>query len=133
MSTQICKIRGYGYKFSYNDQLFSFISKGDDEHDFLNIINKNFGYYTFRDWQNQDKKNKEPLLAVITDGMGGEYKYVLYIENAHYVDNSHYDEYWEINPRFDDWVKERAKDKIEIFLQRKLDSEPQMFDFKHWE
>ena len=132
MSIQICKIRGYGYKFSYDTQLFSFLSK-DDEHDFLNVINKNFNYFSFRNWQNQDKNNIEPLLAVIVDGMGGEYKYVLYIENVHYVDNTHFDDYWEINPRFDDWVKERAKDKIEMFLQRKLDEKPQMHNFKHFD
>lgn len=132
MSTQICKIRGYGYKFDYKEQLFPFL-KEDDEYDFLNVINKNFNYYSFRDWQCQDKKKIEPLLAVIIDGMGGEYKYVLYIEEVHYVDNTHFDDYWEIHPRFDDWVKERAKDKIELFLQRKLDREPQMFDFKHWD
>lgn len=131
MSTQICKIKGYGYKFNYKEQLFSFLNE-DDEYDFLDVIGKNFSYYDFRDWQSPDKKNLEPLLAVITDGMCGEYKYVLFIEEAHYINNTHWDDYWEINPRFDDWVKEIAKKRIECFLQRKLDTEPQMFKFEHW-
>ena len=83
-------------------------------------------------WQSQDKKNIEPLLAVVIDGMDGEYKYVVYIENAHYIENTLGDAYWDINPRFDDWVKDNAQEKIEIFLQRKLDRKPQMFDFEHW-
>lgn len=131
MSIQICKIKGYGYKFDYKEQLFSFLNE-DDEHDFLNVIGKNFSYYDFRDWQNQDKKNLEPLLAVITDGMCGEYKYVLFIEEVHYIENTMCDDYWEINPRFDEWVKENAQQKIETFLQRKFDEEPQMFSFKHY-
>lgn len=131
MSIQICKIKGYGYKFDYKEQLFSFLNE-DDEHDFLNVIGKNFSYYDFRDWQNQDKKNLEPLLAVITDGMCGEYKYVLFIEEVHYIENTICDDYWKINPRFDEWVKENAQQKIETFLQRKLDIEPQMFSFKHY-
>ena len=132
MSTQVCKIKGYGYKFSYDTLLFSYIDDKDKEWDFLDVINKEFSYYDFRDWQNQDKKNKEPLLAVIIDGMCGEYKYVLYIEEVKYVNNTHFDDYWEIHPRFDDWVKERAKDKIETFLQRKIDQEPRIFEFEHW-
>lgn len=131
MSTQICKIKGYGYKFNYNEQLFNFIDK-DIEPDFLEVIGKNFSYYDFRDWQSPDKKNLEPLLAVITDGMCGEYKYVLFIEEVHYINNTHWDDFWEINPRFDDWVIDCAKKKIETFLQRKLDIEPQMFSFKHY-
>ena len=98
----------------------------------MSVIGKNFSYYDFRDWQNQDKKNLEPLLAVITDGMCGEYKYVLFIEEVHYINNTHWDDYWEIHPRFDDWVKELTKEKIECFLQRKLDEEPQMFSFTHY-
>lgn len=132
MSTQACKIRGYGYKFNYKDNIFSFIKDADIEYDYLNIIGKNFSYYDFRDWQSQDKKNIEPLLAVVIDGMDGEYKYVIYIENAHYIENTLGDAYWDINPRFDNWVKDRAQKKIEIFLQRKLDRKPQMFDFEHW-
>ena len=131
MSTQICKIKGYGYKFNYSEQLFNFIDK-DNEFDFLEVIGKNFSYYDFRDWQSPDKKNLEPLLAVITDGMCGEYKYVLFIEEVHYINNTHWDDYWEINPRFDDWVKEITKNRIECFLQRKLDEEPQMFSFTHY-
>lgn len=132
MSTQICKIIGYGYKFDYKSPIFSFIDNIDTEYDFLDVIGKNFSYYQFRDWQCQDKNDLEPLLAVISDGMNGEYKYVLFIQNAHYIDNTHFDDYWEISPRFDDFVKDYAKNKIETFLQRKLDKEPQMFDFKHW-
>lgn len=132
MSTQACKIRGYGYKFNYKDNIFSFIKDADIEYDYLNIIGKNFSYYDFRDWQSQDKKNIEPLLVVIIDGMNGEYKYVVYVENAHYIENTLGDAYWDINPRFDDWVKDRAQEKIEIFLQKKLDRKPQMFDFEHW-
>jgi hypothetical protein len=132
MSTQVCKIRGYGYKFNYKDNIFSFIKDADIEYDYLNIIGKNFSYYDFRDWQSQDKKNIEPLLAVVIDGMNGEYKYVIYVENAHYIENTLGDAYWDINPRFDDWVEDNAQEKIEIFLQRKLDRKPQMFDFEHW-
>ena len=131
MSTQVCKIKGYGYKFNYNETLFSFLDE-DSEYDFLEVIGKNFSYYEFRDWQSQDKKNLEPLLAVITDGMCGEYKYVLYIEEVHYIENTHGDDYWEINPRFDNYVKEYAQKHIETFLKRKLDIEPQMFKFEHW-
>lgn len=132
MSIQACKIRGYGYKFNYKDNIFSFIKDADIEYDYLNIIGKNFSYYDFRDWQSQDKKNIEPLLAVVIDGMNGEYKYVVYVENAHYIENTLGDAYWDIYPRFDDWVKDHAQEKIEIFLQRKLDRKPQMFDFENW-
>ena len=132
MSVQICEIRGYGYKFEFSDNLFSFIND-DKESDFLDVINKNFSYYDFRDWQSQDKKNLEPLLAVITDGMCGEYKYVLYIEQVKYIENTHSDNFWKINPLFNEHIKEYAKQNIETFLQRKMNKEPQMFEFKHWE
>ena len=131
MSTQICKIKGFGYKFDYDEPLFSFIPDKDKEYDFLDIVNKNFGYYSFRNYRHNDSPDKR-LLSVVIDGMGGEYKYVLYIEKVEYVDNTHFDDYWELECRCDDWVKERAKNWIETFLQRKLDTEPQMFEFKHW-
>ena len=47
MSTQVCKIKGYGYKFNYNETLFSFLDK-DDEYDFLEVIGKDFSYYDFK-------------------------------------------------------------------------------------
>lgn len=128
MSVQICEIRGYGYKFEYSDNLFSFIND-DKECDFLDVINKNFSYYQFRDYQDKQK----PLLAVVIDGMNGEYKYCLYIEQVKYIENTHFDNFWKINPLFNEYVKEYTKQNIETFLQRKMNKEPQMFEFKHWE
>lgn len=129
MSTQICKIRGIGYKFKYEDLPFSFLDDTDKEYDFLEVINRNLNYYSLRDMKISEH---EALLGVVIDGMGGEYKYVLIVTEATYVDNTHYDEFWQHHFRDDEYVRQYAKEKIETFLQRKLDSEPEIVEFKHY-
>ena len=64
--------------------------------------------------------------------MSGEYIYVLFIEEASYIENSHGDNYWCNKYRYDDWVKKYAKENIETLLQKKLEM-PQEFDFHHYE
>lgn len=60
----------------------------------------------------------------IGDGMNGDYKYILIVTEATYVDNTHYDDFWQNKFRNDEYVREYAKEKLETFLQRKMDTEP---------
>lgn len=129
MSMQICRIRGIGYKFNYEDLPFSFLDNEDKEHDFLNVINRNLSYYSLRDMKINEN---ESLIGMVTDGMGGTYKYILVVTEATYVDNTHYDDYWQNKFRNDEYVREYAKQNIETFLQRKMDIEPQEFEFLHY-
>lgn len=127
MSIQVSRVKGFGYKFDYKENLFSHIDNSDDEYEFLEVIGLNYSYYEIK-----EDKRKSLNLKVVTDRMSGEYVYVLYLEEVSYIENSHGDEYWCNKYRYDDWVKKYAKEHIETFLGRKL-GEPQEFDFKHYQ
>lgn len=130
MSTQICQIKVFGYKFDYYEPVFSYIDR-EQEDEFVDKWGIPTGYYDFQSWKNT-KPYKNSCLAYISDGMCAEYKYFGYIKQVTYVDNTHGDYFWEINPRFDEWIMERTKPNLELLTQRKFDTEPQLFDFKHY-
>lgn len=127
MSIQVSRVKGIGYKFNYEEPLFSFIKDNDKEYDFIDIIGLNYSYYSAKK-DNRDDSN----LKIITDGMNGEYKYVLFLEEASYIDNSHGDSYWCKKYKYDNHTKKYAKENIETLLQRELGN-PIEFDFQHYE
>ena len=127
MSIQVSRVKGIGYKFNYEEPLFSFIKDKDKEYDFIDIIGLNYSYYSVKK-DNRDDSN----LKIITDGMDGEYKYVLFLEEASYIDNSHGDSYWCKKYKYDNHTKKYAKEHIETLLQREL-GDLMEFDFQHYE
>lgn len=129
MSTQACNIKGYGYKFNYDDLLFEHIKDLDLEYDLLEVIALNGSYYNTRDLKGGDRVSP---LRVYSDGMNGEFKYVLYVTEAHYIENTHGDNYWKNKYRNDDYVKKYAKQHIETFLNRKIDRDIENVDFEYW-
>ena len=137
MSVQACRIRGFGYKFDYKEPLFSFI-KGEDEeeifdneYNFTEVLGVNFGYYDMHDTPSDREKAK---LMVVTDGMNGYFKAVLYITQVidMYDTSGCYDQGWIRDFRNDDYIRKCAKEHIETFLQRKLDREPVELDFEYY-
>lgn len=137
MSVQACRIRGFGYKFDYEEHLFSFI-KGEDEeeifdneYNFINVLGLNFSYYDMCDTPSD--KNK-PKLMVVTDGMNGNYKAVMFITQVIDMYDTHgfYEQGWIRYFEDSEWLRKRAKENIETFLQRKLDREPVELDFEHY-
>lgn len=128
MSTQVCLISGYGYKFDYNTPLFSFINDIDQEYDFLDVTGLTSGYYDLQDSISDRKKSK---LAVIVDGMCGGYKYVMYITSASYVSNTHFGDPWHREFRNDDYIRNYCKQNIETLLIKPL-GDPKEFTFEHW-
>lgn len=137
MSVQACRIRGFGYKFNYDEPLFSFI-KGEDEeemfdneYDFICVLGVNFSYYDMYDTPSDKKK---PKLMVVTDGMNGDFKAVMFVTQVIDMFDTHgfYEQGWIRDFKDDEWLRERAKENIETFLQRKLDREPVELDFEHY-
>lgn len=128
MSTQVCRIKGFGYKFDGNEKLFDFLKDEDDEeYNFLDVIGLEASYYDFK----KQSDSNEPNLKVITDGMCGEYKYVMFVDEVSYIENTHGDSFWVRKFRSDKWIKDYAKSKIETLLGRKL-GEPKEWDFQHY-
>lgn len=137
MSVQACRIRGFGYKFDYEEHLFSFI-KGEDEeeifdneYNFIDVLGLDFSYYDIHDTPSD--KNK-PKLMVVTDGMNGNYKAVMYITQVidMYDTHGYYDQGWIRDFEDSEWLRKHAKEHIETFLQRKLDREPIELDFEYY-
>ena len=48
MSTQVSRIKGFGYKFSYDENLFSFIDNKDEEYAFIDVIGLDYSYYDIK-------------------------------------------------------------------------------------
>lgn len=127
MSVQGCLIRIFGYKFNYDELLFSHITDDEKEYDFIDVIGMDTGYYELQ----KNGSSEKGLLKIIIDGMNGEYKYVGFITEASYIMNTHYDEYWRHTYRNDDFIKKYAKEKIETLLGKKL-GEPKEYVFEHY-
>lgn len=127
MSIQACLIRGYGYRFDYSESLFSHIQDDDKEYDFIEVIGLDEGYYSLRD----NKNSKDALLGIVKDGMCGEYKYVLFITEASYIENTHGDNFWRNEFRNDDYIRNYCKKNIETLLGREL-GEPTEHVFEHY-
>ena len=128
MSLQVCRIKGFGYKFDYENNLFSHIDNKDLESDFIDIVGLHGGYYGFK---KENSNKKEDNLKIISDGMNGEYKYVLYISEVSYVENTLGDDFWTREFRNDEWIRKYAKENISILLGTEL-GEAQEFDFLHY-
>jgi hypothetical protein len=131
MSTQVSLVKGIGYKFEYDEDIFSFIKNIDDEeYDFIDVLNMSGCYY---DMKKLKSDNRISPLRVYTDGMSGEYKYVLFVTEVSYLENSHGDDRWRNKYRNDEYVKQYAKQHIETFLQRTMNDEPKELEFEHWQ
>lgn len=137
MSVQACRIRGFGYMFDFKEPLFSFIKGADDdwifenEQSFIDVLGLEFSYYRMYDTSSNTKKAK---LMVVTDGMNGEFKAVLYVTQVIdlYDTSGCHEQGWIRDFRNDDYIREYAKQNIETFLQRKLDREPRELDFEYY-
>jgi hypothetical protein len=129
MSTQVCRVKGYGYKFDYSENIFSFIDDKDIEFDFIDIVGLYGSYYSLRD---SNKTDCESNIMIFNDGMCREYKYVIYVTEASYIENSHGDERWVRRFRNDNFIRTYAKSHIETLLQRKDIGYPIEVDFDHW-
>lgn len=129
MSLQVSRVKGIGYKLDYNDFIFSHISDKCKESEFIDIINMGYSYYDHKEEANQIGKDK---LKIVTDGMNGEYIYIMYIEECSYIENTSGDEYWCNKFRYDDWVKKYARENISILTGRDL-GEPSEYDFLHYQ
>lgn len=129
MSVQACRIFGYGYKFPAKEKLFSFLDE-DSEYDFCDITGLNFSYYNMYDTPSDEKKCK---LMVIVDGMGGEYKCVMFVTQVIDMYDSHgfYEQGWVRKFKDDEYVRMYAKKEIETLLQREL-GEPQEIELEHY-
>jgi len=127
MSVQACLIKGFGYKFNFDDLLFSHLDDEDKEEEFIDVIGMYVSYYRLRD----KESSQESFLGIITDGMNGEYKYVMFITEASYIMNTHGDHYWRHTYRMDEYIKNYAKQKIETLLGRTL-GEPEEHTFEHY-
>ena len=130
MSIQACEIRGIGYKFDYNEDLFSFISDVEDEQEFIDVIDVAGGYYSMKDLKSN---NKISPLRIFIDGMNGEYKYVLIVTEATYIENTHGDNRWKNKYRDDEFIRKNAKKRIETLLQRKFEENPNDVVFEHYQ
>lgn len=137
MSVQACRIRGVGYKFDYEHPLFSFI-KGEDkeeildnEYDFIDVLGLNFSYYDMCGTPSDKNKLK---LMIVTDGMNGNYKAVMFITQVidMYDTNGFYEQGWVREFRNDDRLRKCAKRYIETLLQRKFDEEPIELDLEYY-
>jgi hypothetical protein len=137
MSVQACRIRGFGYKFDYEYPLFSFI-KGEDEeeildneYDFIDVLGLNFSYYDMHNTPSDKNKRK---LMIITDGMNGNYKAVMFVTQVIDMYDTHgfYEQGWVRDFRNDDWLRKCAKRDIETLLQRKFDEEPIELDLEYY-
>ena len=131
MSLQACRIKGWGFKFKYDEPLFSFIKDLNKESEFLCACHISVGYYFFRELIKNDFNYS--YLYVITDGMDGAYKIVLFPTEVSYIENTLGDIDWKIDFNDKDLIRTNAKQIIEAFLQRKLDREIEYLDFEHWE
>lgn len=130
MSTQACRIKGFGYKLDYDEDVFSHIKNEDDEeYNFIDVIGLDGGYYDMRDLKSDTRTSP---LRIFTDGMCGDYKYVIYVTEASYIENTHGDERWVNKYRDDEFVREYAKQHIETLTGKSLD-EPIEVDFEHYQ
>jgi len=129
MSTQACLIKGFGYKFKHDDNIFSYIDNNDDEYDFIDVIGLDGSYYNMRNLKSDETISP---LRIFLDGYSGEYKYVLFVTEASYIENTHGDDRWKNKYRNDDYVKKYAKQHIETLIGKKL-SDVQEIEFEHWE
>ena len=120
-------IRGIGYKFEYSERLFPHLKDDEKEYSFIDLLDLRQGYYSLHE---RGSDNQE-CLAIISDGMSGEYTYVLFITEASYIENSHGDSFWRHTFRNDDYIKKYAQQKIELLLNREL-PEPEEVVFEHW-
>ena len=64
--------------------------------------------------------------------MNGDYKYFGYIRRVTHIEDTHGSSFWEIEPRFDDWVMKSTKRNLQLLTQRKFDIEPQLYTFDHY-
>jgi len=129
MSTQATLIKGIGYKFKYDDNIFSHINNNDDEYDFIDVIGLDGSYYNMRNLKSDEKISP---LRIFLDGYNGDYKYVLFVTEASYIENTHGDDRWKNKYRNDDYVKKYAKQHIETLTGQKLDA-VQEIEFEHWQ
>ena len=126
MSLQVCRIKGYGVKLEYGENIFTHINDKDKEQEFLEILKLDYSYYSLK-----KRISDDAFFAVIMDGMNGEYKYVMYITEVSYIENTHGDDYWCNKYRDDKWIREYAKENIEIVMGRDV-GELHEIDFKHY-
>ncbi len=129
MSIQALSVKGVGYKIKPDEQVFSHISDSDIEYDFIDILGLDGGYYDMKNLESD--KNKSPL-RVFIDGMNGDYKYILYVTEVHYIENTHGDNFWKNKYRDDDFLRKYAQRHIELVTGKKMGT-LQEVEFEHYQ